>query len=294
MSRSLSITVEGIELRGRCGVTAEERAVGQTLVVDVALEPVACPGLHSDDLDGTVDYGRVVDIVRGVVEGGEFRLLERLATVIARRVVGRVRAGGARGGGRQDGAAGLDPGRSCPRHGRADGVNDLAKRAFLSLGSNLGDRLAALAAARDAIAALPGTAVQAVSSIYETEPQDREDQPPFLNQVVCVETALQPTDLLGECQRIEREHGRVRELRFGPRTLDIDILLFQDVESDDPELTLPHPRLVRRAFVLVPLEELWCWARGMPALDVPALAQATARDQAVRPYHVPEARSDER
>lgn len=82
MSRSLSITVEGIELRGRCGVTAEERAVGQTLIVDVALDPVACPGIHSDDLTGTVDYGRVVDIVRGVVEGGEFKLLERLATVI--------------------------------------------------------------------------------------------------------------------------------------------------------------------------------------------------------------------
>jgi 7,8-dihydroneopterin aldolase/epimerase/oxygenase len=82
MPRSLSIMVEGIELRGRCGVTPEERAVGQTLVVDVALEPVAYPGAQSDELEGTVDYGTVVDLVRGIVEGGEFKLLERLATVI--------------------------------------------------------------------------------------------------------------------------------------------------------------------------------------------------------------------
>jgi dihydroneopterin aldolase len=81
--RRLSISVAGIALRGRCGVTAEERAVGQSLVVDVLLEPASCPGAETDDLEGTVDYGRVVEVVRSVVESGEFRLLERLATVIA-------------------------------------------------------------------------------------------------------------------------------------------------------------------------------------------------------------------
>ena len=83
MSSRLSISVEGIQLRGRCGVTPEERAVGQTLIVDVRLEPVACPGAQSDDLSGTIDYGWVVGVVRGVVESHEFRLLERLADVIA-------------------------------------------------------------------------------------------------------------------------------------------------------------------------------------------------------------------
>ncbi len=158
------------------------------------------------------------------------------------------------------------------------------RRAFLSLGSNLGERESSLAAARAALAALPGTAVVATSRIYETEPQERQDQPAFLNQVVAIATALDPLDLLHECQRIEHEHGRRREVRFGPRTLDIDILLFQDVESDDPELTLPHPRMVRRAFVLVPLGEVWEWARGMPAFDVVGLAQATSRDQPVQLY----------
>ena len=74
----------------------------------------------------------------------------------------------------------------------------------------------------------------------------------------------------------------MRELRFGPRTLDIDILLFQDAESDDPELTLPHPRMVKRAFVLVPLADVWEYARGMPDMDVVGLGRATARDQRVR------------
>ena len=162
-------------------------------------------------------------------------------------------------------------------------------RVFLSLGSNLGDRPALLRAAREALAALPATRLVAASRVYETAPQDRRDQPAFLNQVVCLETALRPPDLLSECRRIENEHGRVRALRFGPRTLDVDILLFQDVESDDPELTLPHPRLRQRAFVLVPLAEVWGWARGMPGLDVAALAGGLARDQAVEPYDGPEA-----
>lgn len=162
------------------------------------------------------------------------------------------------------------------------------RRAFVSLGSNLGDRAALLRTAREALAALPATRVVASSRVYETAPQDVEDQDPFLNQVVCLETGLQPLDLLYECQRIEREHGRVRTLRFGPRTLDIDILLFQDAESDDPELTLPHPRMVKRAFVLIPLAEVWEHARGMPDLDVAGLGEASARDQQVRPYDVTE------
>ena len=83
MTRSLSISIEGIQLRGRCGVSAEERVVGQTLVVDVRLGPAACPGTETDDIEGTVNYSRVVDVVRAIVEGGEFKLLERLATVIS-------------------------------------------------------------------------------------------------------------------------------------------------------------------------------------------------------------------
>jgi 2-amino-4-hydroxy-6-hydroxymethyldihydropteridine diphosphokinase len=163
------------------------------------------------------------------------------------------------------------------------------RRVFVSLGSNLGDRGGYLAQARDALAALPTTAVLAASRVYETAPQELADQPSFLNQVVCLETGLAPHEFLSACQAIERANDRRRERRFGPRTLDIDILLFQGVEADDPELTLPHPRMCRRAFVLVPLAEIWGWARDMPDLDVDRLASALARDQAVRPYDGAEA-----
>ena len=163
----------------------------------------------------------------------------------------------------------------------------LSSRVFVSLGANLGDRAAYLRAARDALAACPRPPRRRVP-IYETAARDLPDQDAFLNQVVCLETALQPLDLLRECQRIEREHGRVRSLRFGPRTLDIDILLFQDAESDDPELTLPHPRMVKRAFVLVPLAEVWDHARGMPDMDVAGLGRTTTRTQQVRLYDATE------
>lgn len=164
------------------------------------------------------------------------------------------------------------------------------RRVFISLGANLGVRETALAAARAALADLPHTRLIAASRIYETAPQERPDQPDFLNQVVCLETAMEPVDLLRETQRVEAEQGRRRHVRFGPRTLDIDILLVEDVESDDPRLTLPHPRMLGRAFVLVPLAEVWGCARGMPAFDIAALAKAAAGRQSVRPFDPPEAR----
>jgi 2-amino-4-hydroxy-6-hydroxymethyldihydropteridine diphosphokinase len=176
-----------------------------------------------------------------------------------------------------------------PVHGAARPKDGAPRRAFLALGSNLGDREAYLATARDALSALPGTRLLAASRIYETAPRDVLDQPAFLNQVVCLETALAPLDLLRACRAIELAAHRERDRRFGPRTLDVDILLFQDVESDDPDLTLPHPRMFERAFVLAPLAEIWGWAIGMPDVDVNGLAAALARDQTVRPYDGAEA-----
>ena len=168
-------------------------------------------------------------------------------------------------------------------------MSKVTRRAFLSLGSNLGDRCLFLRRAREALAAIPETAVLAASRIYETAPQDFEDQPPFLNQVVCVQTGLPPAELLAAAQSIEDAQRRVRGVRFGPRTLDIDILLFEDVELEEPDLMLPHPRMLSRAFVLVPLTEVWDFARGMPGYDVASLAQVTALEQQVRPCDAAEA-----
>lgn len=129
--------------------------------------------------------------------------------------------------------------------------------AVLSLGTNLGDREDHLQAALLALNAVPNTSVRAVSSIYETDPVGYADQPAFLNMVIRLETALSPRALLGACLGIEAALGRVRVFRNGPRVIDVDVLLMEQVNEKDAELTVPHPRMWERGFVLVPLEELY-------------------------------------
>ncbi len=124
-------------------------------------------------------------------------------------------------------------------------------RAFLGLGSNLGDRLALL---RAAVASLPD--VVAVSPIYETDPVGGPEQGPYLNLVVELATDRTPRELLGAAQAAEAAAGRVRAERWGPRTLDVDVLWVDGVELDEPDLEVPHPRLFERRFVLVPLADL--------------------------------------
>jgi 2-amino-4-hydroxy-6-hydroxymethyldihydropteridine diphosphokinase len=126
---------------------------------------------------------------------------------------------------------------------------------FLGLGSNLGDRAAALAGARRELAHR-GFELRAASSPYETEPVGGPAQGWFLNQVLAGETSLSPRELLSVCLSIEDEMGRVRGAPNDPRTIDIDLLLYGDRIVDEPDLVLPHPRLHLRRFVLVPLAEL--------------------------------------
>jgi 2-amino-4-hydroxy-6-hydroxymethyldihydropteridine diphosphokinase len=128
--------------------------------------------------------------------------------------------------------------------------------AFLGLGSNLGDRLTLLQQAVDALDADTRTRVEAVSTVYETEPVGGPEQEPFLNIAARVATRRSPRSLLRLCQSVEQELGRVRIVRWGPRTVDVDILLFGDVVVERPELQIPHPRLRERAFALVPLIEV--------------------------------------
>ena len=130
-------------------------------------------------------------------------------------------------------------------------------RAVLGLGGNLGDRLANLQAAVDALGHLPRTTVTAVSSVYETAPVGYADQPDFLNIVLTVDTALSPRALLGGCLGIEAALGRVRTFQNAPRVVDVDVLLIEGLSSQEEELILPHPRMMERAFVLVPLAEIF-------------------------------------
>jgi 2-amino-4-hydroxy-6-hydroxymethyldihydropteridine diphosphokinase len=129
------------------------------------------------------------------------------------------------------------------------------QRAYIGLGANLGDARATLQAAVDSIAQLPQTRLVARSGDWRSAPVQAEG-PDFINAVAAVDTTLAPHDLLAELQRIEQAHGRSRPYRNAPRTLDLDLLLHGDHALDTPRLTLPHPRLHERAFVLRPLAEL--------------------------------------
>lgn len=132
--------------------------------------------------------------------------------------------------------------------------------AYIALGSNLGDRAAHLARARAALAALPDTRVIAASAVEETEPIGPVPQGPYLNQMVAVETELEPRELLDRLHAIERAAGRTRDVRWGPRTLDLDIVVFGARTMNDATLTLPHPGLAEREFWQRELAEL----RGTP------------------------------
>ena len=140
----------------------------------------------------------------------------------------------------------------------------------IALGSNLGDRLAHLQAAVDALAAVPGLSVTAVSPVYRTDPVGGPDQPDYLNAVLLAGTTLPPAGVLAAAHAAEAARQRTREVRWGPRTLDVDIISYGTVVSDDPELTLPHPRAHERAFVLVP------WHDVDPAAELPGYGPVTA------------------
>jgi 2-amino-4-hydroxy-6-hydroxymethyldihydropteridine diphosphokinase len=128
--------------------------------------------------------------------------------------------------------------------------------AYLSIGSNIGDRLHHLMEAVRALHSYDGITVTFVSSIYETAPVGFTDQADFLNLAVCVETEFAAQDLLEVCQEIEHELGRVRDIRWGPRTADLDILLYNNENIETENLIVPHPRMHERAFVLIPLLEI--------------------------------------
>lgn len=129
-------------------------------------------------------------------------------------------------------------------------------RAFLGLGSNLGDRLERLQLAVDELARSAGIRVTAISRVYETAPVGGPPQDAYLNAVVAIDTTLDPHELLRKCQEIETRAERVRAEQWGPRTLDVDILLIDDVHLEDDDLTVPHPRMWERGFVLAPLRDV--------------------------------------
>lgn len=149
-------------------------------------------------------------------------------------------------------------------------------QALVALGGNLGDRAATLGQALRALGERPRTRVLAVSTAFDTDPVGYADQPPFLNLVAAIETEYAPRELLDACLAIETALGRVRDLRNGPRSCDLDLLFYEAKHLNEPGLTLPHPRWSERGFVVFPLRDLlqmaplateprWDWLRAEAA-----------------------------
>lgn len=135
-------------------------------------------------------------------------------------------------------------------------ITEIWQEIVLSLGSNLGDRLRLLRESVQQLELDPNIKIEAVSSVYETDPVGFTEQPSFYNIVVKARTRLEPLQLLAACQRVEKKFHRERKVRWGPRTIDIDIISYDDVKMDSEELTIPHPRMHEREFVILPLTEL--------------------------------------
>ncbi|AOO83718.1 2-amino-4-hydroxy-6-hydroxymethyldihydropteridine diphosphokinase [Bosea vaviloviae] len=164
----------------------------------------------------------------------------------------------------------------------------MAIEAALGLGGNLGDPVAAFAAALEALEHQPTIRLMRLSSVWRTAPWGKLDQPEFLNMAVLIETDLPADELLALCLSVERENGRERSERWGPRTLDIDILSYGDVEIDQPGLQVPHPRLAERAFALAPLAEI------APMLAIGGQTAAELRDRLADPTVRRDAEATER
>jgi 2-amino-4-hydroxy-6-hydroxymethyldihydropteridine diphosphokinase len=149
--------------------------------------------------------------------------------------------------------------------------------AFVALGANLAEPVAQVRAAGVALAELPGSHLLRLSSLYRTAPVGIRGQPDFINAVAALETVLEPQQLLDALFVVERRFGRRREFHHAPRTLDLDLLLYDECEIDSPQLSLPHPRLHLRAFVIAPLLEIepLCRipGRGSAAAWLPAVSQ---------------------
>ena len=255
------IVVTGIRGHGRHGVFDHERRDGQEFAVDVELEVGTTAAARSDDLADTVDYGQVAIAVHALIVGEPVDLVETLAERIADACL-------AFGGVHAVTVTVHKP--SAPIPVPFDDVQLRIRRTApvrrpvaLALGSNLGDSATVLQAAVDDLAALPGLRLGAVSAVYRTAPVGGPEQPDYLNAVVVGETTFDPLALLTATQGVERAHHRVRDVRWGPRTLDVDVLSLGDGVVDEPTLQVPHPRAHERAFVLVP------WTDADPAAVIP-------------------------
>jgi dihydroneopterin aldolase/2-amino-4-hydroxy-6-hydroxymethyldihydropteridine diphosphokinase len=269
ISRLDRICLSGLRLDALIGVLPEERLATQPVLIDLVLYQLPSPATQTDCLDHTVSYAAVYERVRDLTIASRFSLVERLAGELAKVLLvefPRLLAVAVSVFKPKAPLPGpFESAGYCIQRSRAD--YGLGSTVDLSLGANLGDRLDTLREAVRQISDHPQIEQLAVSSVYETTPVGLVDQPDFLNLVLRIRTTLDPFALLSVCQQIESQLGRQRTVRWGPRTIDIDLLTFGSMVSAAPDLTLPHPRMQDRDFVQIPLNELET-GRAQPTPDV--------------------------
>ncbi len=273
------IEISGVRCVGIHGVLESEKLKPQEFAVDVSLIGDLSRAALSDDLNDTLDYSKAADLIKSEIGGKHCDLLETLAGNIANRLKTLVLSKSVLINEIAVTVTKINPPISQVASVSCEVRHSVKRDVYLSLGSNLFDRLGYL---RNACRMLPD--VVDISSIYSTVPQGENTdlQGPYLNCALKLETAILPYDLLKICQEIEFKASRQRFYKNSARTLDIDILMYGLVTSDDPVLTLPHPRIKDRPFVIEPLSEIIDEA-VMAKLDLPSssdLGESNEKKQA--------------
>lgn len=259
MSKSVydKITIKGLEVFANHGVYPEENRLGQKFVVNAVLYVDTRAAGLSDDLDLSVNYGTVCHQITDFLTANTYKLIERVAEELARHILinnplvheidVEIEKPGA--------PIGLPLETVSVKIHR--GWHDVA----IALGSNMGDSKKFLDEAVEKVGQLPDTKVNKVATYITTKPYGGVEQDDFLNSAMTIRTMLTPTELLDRLHDIEREAGRERIIRWGPRTLDLDMLLYDDLVMDTEDLTIPHIEMHLRDFVLKPLAEIAPWLR---------------------------------
>ena len=246
------IIIHNLEVFCNHGVYKEENVLGQKFLVDVVMHTDNRTAGLSDRLEDSVNYGEVCRLIEEVMKQQNDKLIERVAERIATSILRNYH--------RIDNVEVevKKPWAPVMRHIEYASVRIQRRRhkAYIGLGSNMGDRESYLNHAIEAIDSLEDVNVCKKASILETEPYGYLNQDRFLNTVICVETLLDPEELLDRLMQIEKDAGRTREIHWGPRTLDLDILLYDDSILTSTKLVIPHPGIEKRKFVLDPLCEI--------------------------------------
>jgi len=243
------IKIENLEIFANHGVYPEENRLGQKFLVSCILYVDTRKAGKTDDLEASVNYGTISHLIKEKMEEKNYRLIEAVAEQLAeeillfdekiRKVMVEVKKPWA--------PVGL------PLKTVSVKISREWHTTYIALGSNIGDSETYLNEAVEKIGQIPTCTVEKVSSYLVTEPYGVTDQPDFLNACLKLRTLLYPEELLKELNRIEKEAGRERIIHWGPRTLDLDILLYDDIVLEEDDLCIPHVEMHKRSFVLEPL-----------------------------------------